>query len=257
MGGAVGDVVAVRNVVHVASETGPSLPVEDGQPVESFESEGTIVVFSGADWLPDGVSLEGVTPDDLGYTQQFDEQLVAETAVTVGAFSTPKAEQVGQTLNPVARLSAGELVTSDRGRSLLRESGVLAEAGIEDRGAEFLGFAPAGERSTQLLGSETTLESYAGVVRDGDVLRLVLVHVARADAGDDVAFVAGVAHRKLLTAPGDGQFGTGHLDAVADGLAEADLGPVLLDGEDPLVTQGGIDASVGEMTTLVSEFERA
>ena len=58
--GGIGDVIGkgTDRVVHVTGADGPTLPVENGKPVESFEpGEDLLVVFSGADWLPEEVSL--------------------------------------------------------------------------------------------------------------------------------------------------------------------------------------------------------
>jgi hypothetical protein len=267
MGGAVDAVRRATDVVHVGGEGGPVLPVEDGQPVESFESEGTIVVFSGADWLPEGIDLIDAWPisyDDIGYFQQLDESLAGKTAVTVGTFATPKGEQAGQTLNPVARMSAGDLVTTDRGHQLLRESGIVEAMDFENPDqVEFLAFARPKETFAQpketfasVLGEETPIEHYAGVVRDGDVLRLALVHVARVERDGDVVFLAGAMHRTLWQ-PGNGDaFGTDHTDAIADALADADVAELLLGGEDPLVTAEGLTASAGEVEGLAPGFER-
>jgi hypothetical protein len=251
----------------VASEAGPTLPVDEGQPVESFESEGTIVVFSAADWLPEDRSLESAWPAGaagFGHVQQLEESLVGKTAVTVGTFATPKAEQAGQRLNPVARLSASDLVMTDRGRDLLRESGLVEAMDFENpKDVEFLAFARPKETFAQpketfipLLGSETPLEHYVVVVRDGDVLRLALVHLARVERGEDVVFVAGALHRKLLAPTRSGEFGTDHVEAIASDLGDADVGSLLLEGEDPLVTADGVSVSVAEVGALLPDLER-
>jgi hypothetical protein len=267
MGGVTGDVRQVQDVVHVAGEDGPVLPVEDGQPVESFESEGTIVVFSGADWLPQGIDLGedwAMQDDGISYYQQFDEALAGSTAVTVGTFATPKAEQVSQTLNPVARMSAGELVTTEQGQQLLRESGIVEAMDFDNpHETEFVAFARPKETFARpketfvsVFGGETALESFVGVVRDGEVLRLALVHVARVETGDDVVFLAGAMHRKLWSSTGDGEFGTDHVDAIARDLADADVGSLLMGGEDPLVTPDGVEASIAEVEAVTPEFEQ-
>ena len=252
MGGVAGD---VRQVVHVAGTDGPALPVENGQPIESFEPGETVVVFSGADWLPASVSLPDATTDALGYVQQFDEALANRTATTVGSIATPKGETLGQALNPAATLSPGELVESEDGRALLRESGYFREAGL-DGTLEFLGVVPAGERPTRFLGSENTVESFAGVARSDGSLRLVLLHVVRAEVAGDVVFLAGVMHRSLLAATGETVFGGDHVADVASALRQTDLASVLLDGPDPLVTEAGLAASAAEITALAPEFDR-
>lgn len=236
--------------------------------MESFESEGTIVVLSGADWLPPEVDLEeasAMEDDGIGYVQQLDENLAGQTAVTVGTFATPKGEQAGQTLNPVARMSADELVTTERGHELLRESGIVEAMEFENtHQVEFLAFARPKETFAQpketfisLLGGETPLEHFVGVVRDGDVLRLALMHVARVERHGDVVFAAGAMHRELWASREGSEFGHGHIDTMAASLEDADVGELLLGGEDPLVTAGGLTASAGEVEALAPEFERS
>lgn len=239
-------------VVHVGGADGPVLPVEDGEPVESFEpSEDLVVVFSGTDWLPEEVSLEGVTPDELGYVQQFDGRLAAGTATTAAVYSTPKAEAAGQRLNPIARQSPTELVTSDRGWELLQDAGILESMGFENPNqAERLGTALAGETEVELLETSTNLRTLVGVARDVDVLRLLLFAVSGFERSEDVVFLAGGKQRKLLAAPDDEALGTDHVDAIANALDETDLSPLLLGGDDPLVTQGAIDATVTEMESI-------
>jgi hypothetical protein len=252
--GGIGDVIGKRTdrVVHVTGADGPTLPVENGKPVESFEpGEDLLVVFSGADWLPEEVSLEGVSPDELGYVQQFDEGLAAGTATTAAVYSTPRAEAAGQRLNPIARQSPTELVTSERGWELLQDAGILETMGFENPNqAERLGTASAGETTVELLDTSTSLRTLVGVARDVDVIRLLLLNVARFERDDDVVFLAGGKQRKLLATPDDEALGTDHTDAIGNALAETDLQPLLLGGEDPLVTQGAIDATVTEMESI-------
>lgn len=254
-------------MVHVEGKDGPALPVEDGEPVDSYDPERTIVVYSGADWLPESLDLTEAWPKRyarLGYTQQIDETVAGKTGVTVGAFATPKAEQAGQALNPVAKMSAGELITTDRGQQLLRESGIVESMDFENPDdVEFVAFArpketfaQPRETSVSLLGSESALEHHVGVVRDGDVLRLTLVHVARVEREGDVVLIAGAMHRKLWAPAGESEFGTGHTNAIASALADADIAELLLAGEDSLVTAGGLAVSAGEVEGLVPGFER-
>lgn len=268
MGGAVDDTAPVSEVVHVAREDGPVLPVENGEPVESFETEGTIVVFSGADWLPDTFDPNSAWPeayDSFGHTQQLDETLAGKTAVTVGAFATPKAEEAGQSLNPIAEMSGADLVTTDRGHLLLRDSGVVEAMEFSNPDdVEFLEFtAPsdpeppaAAETDVSLLGEETALEHFVGLVRDGDILRLALVHVARLERDGDAIFVTGAMHRELWVPTEGENFGTEHTATIIDELADVDLDDLLLSGEDPLITDGALMASAREVEAVASGVER-
>ncbi len=108
----------------------------------------------------------------------------------IGAVSTPQASLMGRTLNPLARTSVANLLTSHGGTRFLRHLGLDdigdSRARVQwDRGPRFI----AGREGT-CLGNETTLESYAGILT-GDSPSVAFIHVTRVD-GDSIVIAAAV-----------------------------------------------------------------
>ena len=93
--------------------------------------------------------------------------------------STPDATVAGQSVNPLARLSGGDLITraleaSDEGDGEVRD---VEEVAVEER---------------TILGQETTVRSYEGVLEtdEGDVP--IAFHLATVEHDDDVIVLLGV-----------------------------------------------------------------
>jgi hypothetical protein len=115
------------------------------------------------------------------------------TPPILGAISTPEAVVMGRPFNPLASLSIPNLLTSKAGARFLRGAGV-DRVGHDrsrvrwERGPTFLD-----SRAMALLGTETTLESYAGVL-GGSPPSVVFVHLARVTDDSVVIVVAMHGH---------------------------------------------------------------
>jgi hypothetical protein len=107
--------------------------------------------------------------------------------LTLGVLSTPTASVAGQTLNPLARIGLGDLLTNATAESFLGSAGVGASGGVNwERGPERVGTTDG-----TLLGESVTVESHAGVL-GGESSNVVYLHMARVEAGDSVVIAAGV-----------------------------------------------------------------
>lgn len=122
-------------------------------------------------------------------------------APTIGTASTPPATVMGRSFNPLARLSLGNLLTSERGLRFLERAGIDAVGHDRrtvrwERGPTFVG-----RREGTCLGVETTIESYAGVL-GGTPRSVAFVHVTRVHA-DDVVLAAAVHGHDVEDAQGE------------------------------------------------------
>lgn len=107
--------------------------------------------------------------------------------LTLAVLSTPAASVAGQTLNPLARLGLGDLLTNDAAESFLRSAGVGGSGQVDwERGPELLGTTEG-----TLLGESVTVESHAGIL-SGESSNVVYLHVARVQTGGSVVIAAGV-----------------------------------------------------------------
>lgn len=92
----------------------------------------------------------------------------------VGVLATPKAEAAGVTFSPVADWSPREMIGN-----IPSPYGDLED--LEEQGT----------RTATILGSEETVTRFTATAADGDEVRDVVLHVAKADQGSD--FVIGIA----------------------------------------------------------------
>lgn len=102
-------------------------------------------------------------------------------STSFGAAATPQVEEAGQVLNPVAKASLSDLVSGDAGGQYLRDTPLGDKSWKrgpfrEDR------------RTGTLLGTQTTVETYAGITDQDD---LALVSIARTVDDDDAVIVGG------------------------------------------------------------------
>lgn len=159
-----------------------------------------------------GGSRSGSVGEDLG-----------EGGLTLGVLSTPAANVLGRSVNPIAGIETDALLTSPEAASFLRASGVEGGGSLDWlRGPD-----PLGTTGTTLLDESVTLETFGGIL-DGSPARVVYVHLVRLD-GESVVITAGV-HGDDVTDTGrplvgaDGYLTQGELDdrraAVADANAE-------------------------------------
>ncbi len=107
--------------------------------------------------------------------------------LTLGVLSTPKASVAGQTLNPLAQVSLGDLLTNNAAESFLRSAGVSGSGEVNwERGPEQLDTVAG-----TLLSESVTVESHAGIL-GGESSTVVYLHMARVETGNSVVITAGV-----------------------------------------------------------------
>jgi hypothetical protein len=147
--------------------------VSESREVEGNEISVTIVSYS-AQYTYDG---EG------GAGPRF--------TIDFGLAATPKAEQAGQTLNPVADASVEELTGGEVGRKYLDEDSEFA-------GREWSsGPERVATESATMLGTETTVETYVGIDDDEEY---VVVSAAKVEDDGDAVF-AGGSHSPDVAVP--------------------------------------------------------
>jgi len=113
------------------------------------------------------------------------------TPPVLGVISTPGAVVMGRTFNPLARLSIPNLLTSEAGVRFLRRAGVDRVGHDRPRIRWERGPAFLRSRPMELLGTETTLESYAGIL-GGTPQTVVFVHLTRVE--DDSVVIVAATH---------------------------------------------------------------
>lgn len=133
---------------------------------------------------PDSLDLEVTVVSHTASYHRDGEGFLAD--VGVGLLATPTLEEAGGSLNPLANRPLTDLLTSDAGRPLVEELGV--ESGWATTPV------PVGEASGTLLGTETTVETFAGRTNDGD---LALVGLTRVGHDGDAVLVGSGRTRPL------------------------------------------------------------
>jgi hypothetical protein len=203
-------------------------------------------VSLAADGRPSGVSFVGddevtttrteelsdfsVEATIVSHTATYDRSSVAGEqpfgdGSTIGLVATPEASEFGQTLNPVARNPIEDLLTGDAGKAFLRQLDV--DPSWSD--------GPRQLRATddQLLGTATTVETYAGTTGDDE---FVLLNAAKVTVDGDVVLV-GEAHTRPASEGTDAD--TGAVDRAVELFV-----PIL-----PLVVRERDPGSEGTPTT--------
>ena len=161
---------------------------------------------------PDGGSVVVAAPGDVvsGGGALFDKaspMLSPDVApapmggATFGAavLSTPAAEVAGQSVNPLATMSFEEILTDERTRGVFGK--IVWDAGAGRRDLTWTAgpsevMIATGDR-TYVLGNETELKSFVGVVDAEDGPWGVGVHVARVEhEGDSV--ISASSHRRII-----------------------------------------------------------
>jgi hypothetical protein len=162
----------------------------NGQPLEEGESvpaENTVVAIPATDLFPS---------TDWSPTDFFDAGRPAPLAgATFGMsiLSTPNASVADQSANPLVDKSTKSLLQREETRQMLRRAGVSDADDVEwAQGPDpFYREGKDQDHVSNLLGEETEIESFSGVV-SGDVGPWgVAIHVARATP-DDHVIAAGV-----------------------------------------------------------------
>ena len=133
--------------------------------------------------LPEG-SWEAVESDSAPPSSHW--PLYWSTAV--GALSTPEAEVMGNSLNPVADASPEELLTDEETRSFV---GRLGLDGVADGWVE--GPESVNTEVGRLLGEDAPVETFVGLTGSREDPEFAVVHVGRLETGDDTVFVTGTS----------------------------------------------------------------
>lgn len=148
---------------------------------------------------PDGLDVEvTVVSHAASYHREGQGFL---TDVGAGLLATPTMNDVGQSLNPLANRPLADLLTSDVARPLVEELGV--ESGWATTPT------PVGQASGPLLGTETTVETFAGHTNDDE---LALVGMTRVSHDGDAVLVGTGRTRPLAE---------GEASRAADSLVSA------------------------------------
>lgn len=180
---------------------------------ESVATENTLVFApapkeypSPDDWSPDPTRVF-----DAGYPSP-----LGGPSYGLGVLATPNAEVAGESVNPLARIEVGDLLTREMTGDLLARAGLTDADAVEWlRGPEKTGVVTEWmpQDTVSVLESDVGLESFAGVVGGAEGPWAVAVHAAKAP-GDDVVVPAAV-HRRPVGTPDGRELvgdGTGFVD---------------------------------------------
>lgn len=175
----------------------------DPDPDETFEPEQTLLVLTGEalleSWPDDGPPVPSgrldfgdavPTPAPMG-----------GVSFSVAVLSTPTASVAGKSANPLTQVDTSDLLEREEAKRLLSRAGISDV----DNLAWAAGPEPVdpgeGPETVTLLGTETDIESFVGVVEGESGPWGVGVHLARAD-DDDHVVVVGVHRRAVGSADG-------------------------------------------------------
>lgn len=167
-------------------------------PGETVSTENTLLFLPAPKEMPsrNGSRLESTDPAKV-----FDQGVAAPTGgATFGlaALATPDASVLGQSANPIVHMGTEELLQQEVTRRMLARTGVTdAEQVRWLAGPEEV--AIGGRTPFTLLGEETELQGFAGVVSGNDGPWAVLLQVARVTP-DDHVITASVIRRPVGSA---------------------------------------------------------
>lgn len=171
--------------------------VDSGQSVDTANT-----VFAGPGDLlfPSDVSDDHPRPVNFDVYDRGVALPLGGGTFALGALATPNAQVGGQSANPLVGMGTEQLLQQRPTRE------VLAQAGLTDAEAvEWLAgpraISSGGEVSTTLLGTETAVERFLGVVSSEDGPFGVSVKTARVTPDDHVV-AASVLRRPVGTAEG-------------------------------------------------------
>ena len=145
----------------------------------------------------------------------------------LGALASPKAEVMGQTLNPIADASPEELLTDEERRSFV---GRLGLDGVEDGWVE--GPERANSEVGRLLGEDAPIETFVGLTGSRENPKFAVVHVGRLETDDDVVF-----------------------SALSSSKGVEQVGRVFV-GDDGYVTESDLGTSIQSALDVVEAFEQ-
>ena len=129
----------------------------------------------------------GTATNQTGSGDDVSADVLTGGQLTVGALSTPAAKVAGQSLNPLASLGLGELLTSSRAEGFLSAAGAGESGSVDwERGPEQLSTVEG-----TLLDQDVTIETHAGVV-NGETPKATYLHMTRVENDNSVVIAIGI-----------------------------------------------------------------
>ena len=170
-------------------------PVESGETVETantvFVTAGDVIVTAG-----DVIDVPAERAFDAGVPVP-----LAGQPFGVGVLATPNAEVGGQSANPLVRMETTELLQQDAAKRVLAATGLTDGDTVEWLGGpEEVVLTEDAPSEATLLGSDTEIASFGGVVGGENGPWAVVLTVARLTADDHVIAVGGTA--RPVSTPG-------------------------------------------------------
>lgn len=239
---------AIERIAHLGGEA--ELSLDEVEERSQFATDSTFTTLPGTAVFQEDQQVDPAD-DELSflYLEPLDEDWVSETEMTVGVFTTPTESVDGKSLNPLAHVSEESFVTEEAGK-YLEKSGLLEKTGLGSGLLWVVTPAKIESRGIDFLGNSVPLTSYLGVVQDGsNAVRTVLVHVAKVELDSEVAFGTGIQHRKLWSDASD----TAAQELIEE-LSARPVGDLVGAGEDAVVRESAIDASVDTVAELLSNM---
>jgi hypothetical protein len=195
--------VVTPNIEQFMDRVGMESLPEGAERVESgtsIDTQGGTVFAGPSDLLfPEDAFDERQFPDDV-FDQGVALPLNGEP-FGLGALATPTASVGGEQANPLVDAETGELLQRDATNRLLADTGITDADDAEWLAAPQRMDVEAAPTATTLLGTETDLETFGGVLSGEDGPWAAVLFVARVTDGDHVVAVAGVT-RPVSTADG-------------------------------------------------------
>lgn len=179
------------------------LPGRDPEPDETFEPGRTLLALTGRALVESWPEDDPPVPSgrlDFGDAVPTPAPMGGVT-FSMAVLSTPTASVAGKSANPLTEVDTTKLLRREEAKQLLTRAGISDVDGL----AWAAGPEPVepgeGPTTVTLLGTETEIESFVGVVEGDAGPWGVGVHFVRADA-DDHVIVVGVHRRAVGSADG-------------------------------------------------------
>ena len=173
------------------------------------------------------VAGETLVANTLGQSYTPDELFDAGRPAPLGGatfgmsvLSTPDASVAGQSVNPLVGVETEALLQREEARRMLKQAGVTDADEVAWLSGPKVAYREGNDPDyvTELLGTETAIESFTGVVTGSEGPWWVGVHVARATP-DDHVLTAGVQRTPLGTAKAAAKEGDTTLFAAREYMA--------------------------------------
>ncbi len=198
-------------------DSGTPSSVEPVEPGETFDPTAThlaVVGGAGPPFTGSAVSTAGGGPGSVEALLDAGRPApLAGATFGLATLSTPDASIGFRSVNPLVGMDTGELLQHEAAREGLRRAGISDADTVRWRVGPRPVEAATEDRTTNLLGTATAVESFEGVVSGDAGPWLVGVHVARV-TDDDHVVAAGV-HRHPLGTTGGMPDGAGWRQVLA------------------------------------------